>query len=364
VASDDRRRVPRWLDLAGGWSWRLLAVALFVYVLGIALARLYLVTLPLVVAVILTTLCVPAARWLEGRGFKPALAASVVVLGALAAIVGIFALLTPSFVDQILELRPTVVQGVDSVLEWAEDGPLGWDRARIDELLAQVQSTASASSSRIFSGLLSGVGVVTEVVAGFALLVVLLFFLVKDGAEIVDWFVSRTPERHRDTLVATGRRAWGALGGYVRGTATIALIDAIGIGIGLAILDVPLVLPLTVLVFLGGFLPVIGAFIAGLIAVLVALADGGPTTALLALALIIAVQQVEGNVLQPMIMRRAVALHPVVVLIALTAGAAIAGIVGAFLAVPLVAVAAAVGNELRLRSEEGAPPPEPVPAVD
>jgi predicted PurR-regulated permease PerM len=119
-----------------------------------------------------------------------------------------------------------------------------------------------------------------------------------------------------------------------------------------------------VLVFLGGFLPVIGAFIAGLIAVLVALADGGPTTALLALALIIAVQQVEGNVLQPMIMRRAVALHPVVVLIALTAGAAIAGIVGAFLAVPLVAVAAAVGNELRLRSEEGAPPPEPVPAVD
>lgn len=352
--TDERRRVPVWLDVAGGWSWRLLVVALLVYVLGQVLATLYLVTLPLVVAVIIATLCVPAARSLEGRGLKPALAAAIVVLGGLAAIVGLVALLTPSFVEQILELRPTVEAGVESILEWAESGPLGWDRERIDELLAQAQSTASSSSSRIFSGLLSGVGVITEVFAGLALLVVLLFFIVKDGTEIVDWFIARTPDRHREQLRATGRRAWNALGGYVRGTATIALIDALGIGIGLAIIGVPLVLPLAVLVFLGGFLPVIGAFIAGLIAVLVALAAGGITKALLALALIIAVQQVEGNVLQPMIMRRAVALHPVVVLIALTAGAAVAGIVGAFLSVPLVAVIAAVGNELRLRSEAAA----------
>ncbi len=139
----------------------------------------------------------------------------------------------------------------------------------------------------------------------------------------------------------------------MRGTATIALIDALGIGIGLFFLDVPLVLPLMVLVFFGGFLPVVGAFLAGLVAVLVALASGGITTALLTLALILAVQQIEGNFLHPTIMRRAVALHPIVVLTALAAGGALGGIIGAFLAVPVVAVVSAVSNEIRLRLELG-----------
>ena len=149
----------------------------------------------------------------------------------------------------------------------------------------------------------------------------------------------------------SGARSWTALGGYVRGTATIALIDAIGIMIGLLILQVPLVAPLTLLVFLGGFLPVIGAFIAGLVAVLVALAAAGIVKALLVLGVILLVQQIEGHLLQPVIMRRAVALHPVVILTALAAGAALAGIVGAFLSVPIAAVVAAAGNELRLRAE-------------
>ena len=349
--TDDRPPVPRWLDRAGAWSWRLLALAAAVGLVVWALAQLYLVSLPVIVALVLATLCVPPARALEARGLRPALAAVIVVLGGLALLVGLVALLTPSFVDQILQLRPTIEAGIEDVLGWLESGPLGWDRERIDELLQQARSTASSSSSRIFSGVLSGAAIVAETLAGLALVIVLLFFFVKDGAQIVDWFVARTPERHRDDLRAAGGRAWSALGGYVRGTATVAVIDALGIGTGLALIGVPLVLPLSILVFLGAFLPVIGAFLAGLVAVLVALADGGAGAALLTLALILAVQQVEGNVLQPIIMRRAVALHPVVVLIALTAGAAVAGIAGAFLAVPIAAVVAAVGNELRLRSE-------------
>jgi putative heme transporter len=343
--------VPRWLDVAGAWSWRLVITAIaFLGALSL-LTQLYLVTLPVVVALILATICVPPARALERRGLPRSASAAIVVLGGLATIGGLVALLVPSFVDQILELRPTIQAGVDSVLRWLEEGPLGWDGDRIDELIAQARASATGSGGRIASGLLTGFSAAAEVVAGFALLVVLLFFFVKDGAQIVDWFIARTPAHHRDTLRATGRRAWVALGGYVRGTATIALIDAIGIGIGLAIIGVPLVLPLATLVFLGGFLPVIGAALAGLIAVLVALAAGGPIQALVALALIIGVQQLEGNVLQPIIMRRAVALHPVVVLVALTAGATLAGIVGAFLAVPIAAVVSAVGNELRLRTE-------------
>jgi len=358
--TSDERRVPAWLDRSAGWAWRLLVLALALWVIGQIVGALFLVMLPLIVALILATLCVPAARALEARGLPSSVAATIVVIGGVAAIIGLFALLAPSFVEQILQLRPTIDAGVESILQWAEDGPLGWDRARIDELLGQAQDTATGSSGQIFSGVLTGVGVVTEVLAGLALLIVLLFFFVKDGGDIVDWFIARTPARHRETVRATGARAWNALGGYVRGTATIALIDAVGIGIGLAIIGVPLVLPLAVLVFLGGFLPVIGAFIAGLIAVLVALADGGIVPALIVLGLIVLVQQVEGNVLHPLIMRRAVALHPVVVLVALTAGAAVAGIVGAFLAVPIAAVIAAVGNELRLRSEALAGPDEAI----
>lgn len=347
----DERSVPRWLDRAAGWSWRLIVLTAAVALLAWILTRLYLVTLPVIVALILATLCVPPARALENRGLPPALAALSIVLGGLVVVGGIIALLTPSFVDQILQLRPTVQAGISDIFGWLEDGPLGWDRERIDELLQQARSRASTSGGSIFSSVLSGAAAVAETVAGIALMLVLLFFFVKDGPEIVDWFIARTPARRRDDLRATGERAWNALGGYVRGTATVALIDAIGIGIGLAIIGVPLVLPLAFLVFLGAFLPVVGAFLAGLVAVLVALADGGITAAVLTLGLIFAVQQVEGNVLQPIIMRRAVALHPVVVLIVLTAGASVAGIAGAFLAVPIAAVVAAVGNELRLRSE-------------
>lgn len=347
----DERPVPRWLHVGAGWSWRLVAIGAGVVVAAWVLAQLYLVTLPVIVALILTTLCAPPARALMARGLRPGLAAAIVVVGGLVLLAGLIALLTPSFVDQILDLGPQVQAGVDDILQWLESGPLGWDRERIDELLGQVRSRASGSSGRIVAGLLSGAAAVVEVLAGLALTLILLFFFVKDGDDLVDWFVARTPERHRPDVRAAGARAWTALGGFVRGTATVALIDAIGIGIGLALIGVPLVLPLAILVFLGAFLPVIGAFIAGLIAVLVALADGGLPAALLTLALIVAVQQVEGNVLQPVIMRRAVALHPVVVLIALTAGAAVAGIAGAFLAVPITAVVAAVGNELRLRSE-------------
>lgn len=349
--SEQPRKVPAWLQLWAGYTWRVGLLGAAALLAVWVMTRLALVTLPVIVALILATLCVPVAAWLERRGITPALAALVAVVGGALLVASVVAALIPSFVDQILALQPTIQEGIDSILSWLEDGPLRWDRQRIDELLAQVRSRASSSSSQIFSGVLTGAAAVANGLAALALTVVLLFFFVKDRSEIAGWFRARTPDRYRDAGVAIARRAWHALAGYVHGTATIALIDAVGIGIGLAVIGVPLVLPLAVLVFLGAFIPVIGAFVAGLVAVLVALADGGVAAALLVLALIVGVQQIEGNVLQPVIMRRAVALHPVVVLIALAAGASVAGIVGAFLSVPVAAVLAAVGNELRLRAE-------------
>lgn len=346
--------VPPWLVMAGGWSWRLVAVALAIYVVAIALARLAVVTLPVVIALILTSIAAPAADALRRRGLPDAAAAGVVVIGGLTALIGLGFAVAPSFADQVEDLTPTIRDGVNNLLEVLAG--FGYDEVRLEELLDQARETASGSSSAILSGLAGGLATAISGLTGLLLLLVLLFFFVKDGDEIVDWMIARTPQQYRDAMRAVGHRAWTALGGYVRGTALIALVDAAAIGIGLAIIGVPLVLPLALLVFLGAFLPVIGATIAGLLAVLVALAAGGLTSALLSLAVVVGVQQLEGNVLQPMIMRRAVALHPVVVLTALAVGASIAGIVGAFLSLPVAAVAAAVGNELRLRSESGDDP--------
>jgi predicted PurR-regulated permease PerM len=352
ASNRDRSGVPDWLETSASWTWRLLLLLVAGLAVLWLLARLLVVTLPVTVAIIVATLAVPPTDWLRRRGWRDAPATAIVVIGGLALIVGLLAVLTPSFVGQLSELGPTLADAWDSVLDWLETGPLGYDRARVEELMGSLRSAASSGGGgNLVSGVLSGAAIVAQSLAGILLFVVLLFFFVKDGAEIVQWFIDRTAPAHRDTVRAVGTRAWGALGGYVRGTALIALIDALGIGIGLLVLGVPLVGPLTLLVFLGGFLPVIGAFAAGLIAVLVALAAGGIVKALLVLAVILGVQQLEGNLLQPVIMRRAVALHPVVILAALGAGAALAGIVGAFLSVPIAAVVAAVGNELRLRSE-------------
>ncbi len=344
------QRVPGWLGGLTAWTWRMLVVIVGAGAILFVLSRLYLVTLPVIVALILATLLVPPARALEARGFPRAGAALTVVLGGFAAFFGILAALTPAFIAQVQELRPTVEDAFSQVLTFAEEN-FGYDREELAALGERAFQQAQGSGGEVAGQVAAGAGAVVEFLAALLLIVVLLFFFVKDGEYIVNWITDRAPAAHRNSMRAVGHRAWVALAGFVRGTAVIAAIDAIAIGIGLVIVGVPLVLPLSVLIFFGAFIPVIGAFVTGLLAVLVALASGGLTSALIVLAIILGVQQVEGNVLQPIVMRRSVALHPVVVLLALTAGAALLGVVGAFLAVPVAAVAAAVGNELRLRTE-------------
>jgi putative heme transporter len=344
-------RLPPWLDHLAQVSWRLLVVLVGVAGLIMLFTRLYLVSLPIILALILATITVPPARRLERRGLPRMAAALTVVGGGSVVVIGGLVLLVPPFTRQVGALGPTLNEAFERVLVWLDEGPLGLDRAEIETLVTEALDNVGQFSGTIATQVGSIAIAVGEVLTAISLALVLLFFFVKDGEQLVGWFIARTPERLRNDLRATGARGWGALAGYVRGTAAIALIDAVGIGLGLLIVGVPLVLPLTVLVFLGGFVPVIGAFISGLLAVLVALATGGLTTALIVLAIVLVVQQIESNVLQPVIMRRAVSLHPVVILTVLTSGAVIVGVLGAFLAVPLAATAAAIGNELRLRSE-------------
>jgi putative heme transporter len=351
VATPDLARVPSWLATATAWTWRMLVLLAGAGVILLLLTRLYLVSLPVIIALILSTLCVPPARALEARGVHRTGAAVIVVVGGVLAFGGVLAALAPPFITQVQDLQPTVTDAIDRLFEFAETGPLGWDREEVMGFLEQGLDTARERGGEIAGQVVSGAAIAVQGIAALTLALVLLFFFVKDGEQLVAWLLARTPADHQETMRAVGRRAWTALAGFVRGTAAVALIDAIGIGIGLAIVGVPLVLPIAVLVFFGGFIPVIGAFVTGLLAVLVALAAGGFQQALIVFAIVLAVQQIESNVLQPVIMRRAVSLHPVVILAALTAGATLTGVIGAFLAVPVAAVASAVGNELRLRHE-------------
>ena len=349
----DSERVPSWLATTTAWTWRTLILIVGFAALLTVLVRLYLVTLPVVVALILATLCVPPARWLEGRGFPRAAAAGIVVVGGLVAFAGLIAALTPAFIEQVQELRPTVAAAIDQVFAFL-DTQFGWDREEIVDVINQGMASLAQQGGQVAGQILSGAAIAIQILASLVLAIVLLFFFVKDGEQIVAWFIARAPDRHTATMRAVSRRSWDALAGFVRGTVLVALIDALGIGIGLWIVGVPLVLPLTVLVFFGSFIPVLGAFLTGLLAVLVALAATNLTTTLIVLAIVIGVQQFEGNVLQPVVMRRAVALHPVVILGALTAGATLIGVIGAFLAVPVAAVLSAASNELRLRHEAAA----------
>jgi putative heme transporter len=347
VKTPTGHRVIPWVDTLAQYSWRALVVIVAAAALIWTLAFLYLVTIPIILAIVLATFCVPAARRIEAFGLPPTAAAGIVVVGGLLVLTGAFAAMAPSFVRQAQDLRPTIEEGVDEFFEWLETGPVGLSRADVDDMIANI-GQQTEGIGEIATNVVIAVG---SIIAALVLTLVLLFFIVKDGPEIVAWAALRCPPEHRDTLAAVAARTWRSLGGFMRGTALVALIDAIGIAIGLAILGVPLVLPLAFLVFLGGFIPVVGALVTGLLAVFVAWAHGGLGTAIAALVVVLLVQQIESNVLQPIIMRKAVSLHPVVILAGITAGAIIAGIIGAFLAVPVAAMATAAGNELRLRHE-------------
>lgn len=341
--------MPVWLASLAAIGWRVLVLAGVLVVGLLLMAQLHLVIMPVFVALLLTTLLAPASRWLRQRRVPPAAAAAVVVVASVVALVGTVALLAPPVADELGGIGEEVAEGGRQALNWLIDGPLDMSPEQVDRLIEQATEQARSNGQTITSGVLSGAVVAAELLAGLLLTVVLVFFFIKDGDTMTGWVLERAPADRRAELVAVSRRAWQTLSGYVRGIAIVALADALGVGLGLLLIGVPLVLPLMVLTFIGGFFPVIGATVAGAVAILVALVSSGPIDALLTAVVVVAVQQLESNFLQPVVMGRAVQLHPVVILLAITAGAVLGGVIGAFLSVPTAAVIAAVGNELRLR---------------
>ena len=333
-------------------------VALGVAVAVLILAALRLVVIPTIVALLLTSVFKPPADALVRRGVPPAAAVTAVMVGFVGLLVGLGALLAPSVRDQFRELGPTLTESRREIEDWLVEGPLELSREDIDRYTQQILDQFQSGGGGLAEGVVAGATIVGEILAGILLTYVLLFFFVKDADRLTGFFLRQVRPEHHDLLRSAGRRVWQVIGGYLRGTAIVAFVDAAIIGIGLSLIGVPLVGPLAVLTFFGAFLPLVGAVAAGVVAVLVALVSGGVGDALLAAVVVITVQQVEGDVLAPLVLGRAVRLHPVVVLVVLTAGAVLGGILGAFLAVPVAAVAVAVGSELRAHNIIGPGLPE------
>jgi len=326
-----------WLGLRSAQV--LLALALVAVVIFV-LVQVKLVVIPLLIAIILASALSPVVGWLRRRGLSPILATWVTLLSAIVVFGGIVTLIVFAVENQWSELATSASDGIDQLSTYLTEGPLAIDAAQLEDF--RNQGIDFLTSSQFGSGALAGVSVATEIITGAVLVVVILFFFLKDGDVIWNFFLRPFKGERLRRGRRIGTTSVRVLGGYVRGTAIIAFVDGAAIGIGLAILGVPLALPLAVIVFLTAFIPLIGATVAGILAALVALVANGWVVALIVVGIVVVVNQLEGNFLQPVVMAQSLKLHPLVILVALTAGTILAGIIGAVLAVPIAAVGWAI----------------------
>lgn len=355
-AEDD---VPFGLRTAAAWSWRLIVVIAGFYVLLWAASYVAVVVVPVIVALLLAALLQPGAAALVRKGWPRGLAATAMLLVGLTVVAGIITLVVERFTAGFSDLAEQVSEGLDQIESFVvRTFPI--TQGQLEDAVTQAQDFLVGSQEELATGAITTATTVGHVFTGIVLALFTLFFFLKDGRSIWLWLVGLFPRDARAYLDEAARRSWRTLISYVRATVAVALVDAVGIGIGLAVLGVPLVIPLAALVFLGAFIPIIGSFLAGSVAVLVALVSVGPIKALIALGVVVAVMQLEGHVLQPLLLGRAVHVHPLAVVLAIAAGLLIAGIFGALIAVPVVACANVAGTYLS-RRHEGPRPPEPRP---
>lgn len=328
------------------WSWRFLVVTAALVVLGLVIGQLWSIMFPVFLGLIIATVIEPPVAWLRERGVPSLAAALLVVVGGLAVLVGIVVLLAPSVAGQAPAIVQGAVGGIQQIQQWVQGPPLNLGASQIGGYVDLAVSRLQQSAVQIAGGVVTGVTAVANGVINGVLAIILAFLFVKDGPKFLPWVRRRTGPTAGSHLVEVSRRAWARLGGFIRSQALIGLVDAIFIGIGLVIFGVPLALPLAVLTFFGAFIPIIGALVAGALAVLIALVVQGPTVAVGVLILILAVQQIEGNLLQPLVQGKGLGLNSAVVILAVTGGSALFGIAGAFFAVPLAAVVAEIGRYL------------------
>jgi predicted PurR-regulated permease PerM len=324
---------------AAAWSWRLVAIAAALVVVGYVAVVLKVVIVPVAIALLLTVLLNPVVRFCERRlHFGRALACAAALVLLVLVVLGLLAAASGSIAHGFGDLRDQAQAGFDKFMDWVHTGPLNLDADDVTRYVNRFTDTLSKNSSTWVSGALGAAVTVGHVFAGALIAMFCTFFFLHDGRRIWAWVVGLLPLGVRDQVHQAGRRGLVTLSAYVRTQILVAFVDAVGIGLGAFILRVPLALPLSILVFVGSFIPIVGAVVTGAVAVLVALVAKSWVVALLMLGVVLLVQQIEGHVLQPFLMGHAVSLHPVAVLLSVAAASFVGGIIGALFAVPLVAV--------------------------
>ncbi|MBV9515692.1 MAG: AI-2E family transporter [Mycobacteriaceae bacterium] len=329
--------VPPLVRKGAAWSWRLLMIFGVVLAVLWVFKHLEVIFVPVALALMLSALLLPGVDWLDRRGVPRGAAVFLLLLLGLAAVGGILTFVVSQFIDGLPGLVDQVKHSIDTATDWLIKGPAHLNEKQIENAGKSAVEALRNNQEKLTTGALSTASTITEIITGaFVVLFTLIFFLY-GGRNIYEFVTRIFPADVREKVRSAGKSGFTSLIGYVRATFLVALVDAIGIGTGLAIMGVPLALPLASLVFLGAFIPLVGAVIAGFLAVVVALLSKGFIYALITLGLIIAVQQLEGHVLQPLVMGRAVSIHPLAVVIGISTGGVLAGIVGALLAVPTIA---------------------------
>lgn len=343
-------------------SLRFLVVVAAVAVLGYLAGAFWVILLPVLLGLLLATVLWPPVRALRSRGVPAALAAFGVLLVGILLLAGVIGGLAPQVTGQAQELADQVSAGLGELQDALTGPPFNLGEERIGATVDNVIDELQANAQNIATRLLSGAAAAGSVLLTGLLSLVLCFFYLKDGPKFLPWIGGLVGPRAAPHVAAVAQRSWVTLSGFIKAQAAVGLVDAVFIGVGLAVLGVPLALPLAVLVFFGAFIPIVGAVVSGALAALVALVTNGVGSALIVVALVLVVQQLEGNVLQPILVGRTLDLHPAVVILAVTAGGTMAGIAGAFLAVPVVSVAAVLIRYARQQLAEVAPAPGSPPA--
>lgn len=353
--------MPVGVEIAAAWAWRLLLIAAAGGVVIWLLRFFSEITVPVAIAVLGTALAINAVDWLEEHRIPRLAATFIVVISMLLVFFGMLALVGQQLSTQVSDLKANVVEGISQVQDWAKTGPLGLSDAQLESWIDDAKASISSSDTSVLTRISEVGTTVTHIVAGFFIALFSAFFFLYEGNRIWSWVVALFPRSARDRVHSSGQTAWRSLTAFVRATVIVALTDAMGIAFGAWALGVPLTLAIGVLVFLGAFVPIIGALISGMVAVLVALVAQGPWTALLMLLVVIAVQQFESHVLQPFLMGHLVAVHPLAIIVAIAAGVVVAGVVGALVAVPLAACLNGVVRHLAMEAREFQDDPEEIP---
>lgn len=349
VTPEVNRRV-RW---AAAYAWRLLLIAALVYGTLWLVGQLLLVVLPVAVALLLARALLGPTRWMEQRGLPPGLAATVALVTFLVVLAGLIGTVGASVATEFSELGPTLSEGIDDIETWlVEDSPFDVDAQRVEELRSEASDRLSSLASSAGGSFATGAVLAFEIVTGAFLSLVITFFFLKDRDLIRRLAARMLPKERRSDIQAMGVRSWATLGGYLRGVALLGITEAIVIGIAVWLVGGNLVAAVVVVTLLGAFVPIVGAIVGGVVAVLVTLVTAGLTPALIVAGVALAVQQLDNELLAPWIYGKSLKLHPLVILLGITAGTTLFGIVGALLAVPVIAVTLNAIDEARHPSIE------------